>query len=183
VRVPRLERVVDAGGGSAMLVMDLVDGSSIDNVAPEDLSDGFLRRLWTEVGRLHGAGIAHRSLRSANVMVDGDGEAWIVDFSFSELAATPRQVSLGPAELLASVAVQSAPSGRSPPPWRWSVPAGSGPWSPFCKPWPCPPAPVEPPGPRTGCWNGRGRRRPPAGWSRPNWPVSGGCAFARCCKS
>ena len=106
VRVPRLERVVASGEGSAMLVMDLVDGCSIDQVVPDDLTDGFLRRLWAEVGRLHGAGIAHRSLRSANVMVDGDGGAWIVDFSFSELAATPRQVSLDVAELLASVAVQ-----------------------------------------------------------------------------
>ncbi len=109
VRVPRVERVVECGDGSAMLVMDLVDGRSFDHVPPEELTDEVLHRLWAEVHRLHQAGIAHRSLRSANVMVDGDGQAWIVDFSFSEVAATPRQMALDVAELLASLAVLVGP--------------------------------------------------------------------------
>ena len=55
--------------------------------------------------KLHRAGIAHRSLRAANVMVDQAGRPVIADFSFSELAATPRQMDLDVAELLASLAV------------------------------------------------------------------------------
>jgi glycosyltransferase 2 family protein len=57
------------------------------------------------VGTLHRAGIAHRSLRAANVMVSPAGQPRIVDFSFSELAATQRQQDLDVAELLASLAV------------------------------------------------------------------------------
>ena len=109
VRVPRVERVAEAGDGSAMVVMDLVDGRSLDHVPPEDLTDDVLHRIWAEVDSLHRAGIAHRSLRSANVMVDGDGAAWIVDFSFSEVAATPRQVGLDVAELLASLSALVGP--------------------------------------------------------------------------
>ena len=56
------------------------------------------------MGKLHRAGIAHRSLRAANVMVSPAGQPRIVDFSFSELAATPRQMDLDVAELLASLA-------------------------------------------------------------------------------
>jgi undecaprenyl-diphosphatase len=60
--------------------------------------------LWTEVDRLHHAGIAHRSLRAANVMVGNDGQPWVTDFSFSELTATQRQKDLDLAELIASLA-------------------------------------------------------------------------------
>ncbi|MDP9071461.1 MAG: flippase-like domain-containing protein [Actinomycetota bacterium] len=42
-------------------------------------------------------------------MVDGNGAAWIVDFSFSEVAATPRQVGLDVAELLASLSALVGP--------------------------------------------------------------------------
>ncbi|MBV9208206.1 MAG: flippase-like domain-containing protein, partial [Actinobacteria bacterium] len=61
-------------------------------------------RLWAEAGTLHRAGIAHRSLRVANVIVGQDGRPVIADFSFSELAATRRQIDLDVAELLASLA-------------------------------------------------------------------------------
>src|SRR5437762_5375910 len=48
--------------------------------------------------------MAHRSLRAANIVVDQAGRPWIVDFSFSELGATRRQMALDVAELLASLA-------------------------------------------------------------------------------
>ena len=105
VRVPRVDHVVKAGGGTVLLVMDRVDGSSLGQLPAQRISDGLLRRLWAEVDRLHRAGIAHRSLRAANVMVDGDMVPWLTDFSFSELAATQRQQDLDLAELLASLAV------------------------------------------------------------------------------
>ncbi len=109
VRVPRVDRVVKAGGGTALLAMDRVDGSSLGQLPAQQISDGLLRRLWAEVDRLHRAGIAHRSLRAANVLVDGDMLPWLTDFSFSELAATERQRDLDLAELLASLAVLAGP--------------------------------------------------------------------------
>ena len=109
VRVPRVERVVKAADGTALLVIELVDGSSLGALPERRISDELLRRLWAEVDALHGARIAHRSLRSANVMVDSAGRPWLVDFSFSELAATPRQAALDVAELLASLATLVGP--------------------------------------------------------------------------
>ena len=81
-----------------------MDGSSLKQLAAGQVSDDLLVRLWAEVDKLHKAGIAHRSLRAANVMADRDGQPVIVDFSFSELAATRRQMDLDVAELLASLA-------------------------------------------------------------------------------
>ena len=108
VRVPRVDRVIKAGGGTALLVMKQVDGSSLGQLPPEQISDELLRRLWTEVDRLHRAGIAHRSLRAANVMIEGGWRPWLTDFSFSELAATQRQMDLDLAELLASLAIATS---------------------------------------------------------------------------
>ena len=104
VIVPSVQRVVKAGGDTALLVVDWVDGSLLEQLPAGQVSDDLLVRLWADVAKLHKARIAHRSLRTANVMVDRDGQPVIVDFSFSELSATRRQMDLDVAELIASLA-------------------------------------------------------------------------------
>jgi glycosyltransferase 2 family protein len=104
VAVPSVRQVVKTPGGSALLAMDRVDGCSLDRVPPHRLTDALLRALWQEVDRLHRAKIAHRSLHAGNIVVDQAGQPWLTDFSFSELAATERQLALDVAELLASLA-------------------------------------------------------------------------------
>ena len=75
VRVPRVDRVIKAADGTALLVTERVDGSSLERLPAGRISDELLRRLWAEVDRLHRAGIAHRALRAGNVVVDGAGAA------------------------------------------------------------------------------------------------------------
>ena len=104
VLVPGVDHVIKADDGTALLVMDWVDGRSLDQLPAGQITDDLLVRLWAEVDKLHRAGIAHRSLRAANVMVNPAGWPTIVDFGFSELAATQRQLDLDVAELLASLA-------------------------------------------------------------------------------
>ena len=104
VAVPAVRQVIKTADGSALLVMERVNGSSLDRTPGQDISDTMLRELWQQVDRLHRARIAHRSLRAANIVADRVGQPWIVDFSFSELGATPRQMALDVAELLASLA-------------------------------------------------------------------------------
>ena len=105
VLVPGVDRVIKAGDGTALLVMEWVDGGSLEQLPAGQITDDLLVRLWAEVDKLHRAGIAHRSLRAANVMVNPAGLPTIADFSFSELTATPRQMDLDVAELLVSLAV------------------------------------------------------------------------------
>jgi len=105
VLVPRVDRVIKAGGGTALLAMEQIEGSALGLLPAQRISDDLLRMLWADVDRLHRAGIAHRSLRTANVMAGNDGRPWLTDFSFSELAATQRQKDLDLAELLASLAL------------------------------------------------------------------------------
>ena len=105
VAVPAVRQVIKAADGSAVLAMDRVDGRSLDLIPARRVDDAMLRQVWEQVDALHRARIAHRSLRAANVVVDGSARPWIVDFSFAELGATPRQIALDVAELLASLAV------------------------------------------------------------------------------
>ena len=104
VAVPAVRQVIRTADGSALLAMEYVDGSSLEQISEQGTSDAMLRELWKQVEGLHRAGIAHRSLRAANIMIDRACWPWIVDFSFSELGATQRQIALDVAELLASLA-------------------------------------------------------------------------------
>ena len=104
VAVPAVRQVIKTADGSALLVMDRVIGSPLGQIAGPDISDTMLRELWQQVDRLHRARIAHRSLRAANIVVDRACRPWVVDFSFSELGASQRQIALDVAELLASLA-------------------------------------------------------------------------------
>jgi undecaprenyl-diphosphatase len=104
VTVPAVRQVVKTADGSALLAMNRVDGRSLDRITPQLVTDSLLRALWTEVAGLHRARIAHRSLRANNIVIDRDCRPCLTDFSFSELAATQRQMALDVAELLASLA-------------------------------------------------------------------------------
>jgi uncharacterized membrane protein YbhN (UPF0104 family) len=109
VGVPTVRRIVMAPEGTVLLVMDLVEGTSLDRLPVNQVTDEVLQRLWTAVRTLHGARLAHRSMRTANVMVDREGIPFLVDFSFAEHSATLRQQDLDLAELLASLALQVGP--------------------------------------------------------------------------
>ena len=70
VAVPAVRQVIKTADGSALLVMEHVDGCSLDLVPVQGMSDAMLGELWKQVDGLHRARIAHRSLRAANIMVD-----------------------------------------------------------------------------------------------------------------
>ena len=109
VAVPHVGEVVRAEDGSVLLTMDLVAGQSLDEVPANRITDQLARTLWREVGQLHQARIAHRSLHGTNIMISQDGSAVLVDFSFAELAATSRQRAIDVAELLTWLAGRIGP--------------------------------------------------------------------------
>ncbi len=109
VAVPHVGQVIRAGDGSVLLTMELVAGQSLDEVPADRITDQLARTLWREVGWLHQARIAHRSLHGSNIMIGQDGYPRLADFSFAELAATSRQRGIDVAELLTSLAGRIGP--------------------------------------------------------------------------
>ncbi|MGI9603403.1 MAG: lysylphosphatidylglycerol synthase domain-containing protein, partial [Acidimicrobiales bacterium] len=100
VRTPRILGVAEAGVDGMVLAYEALDGRSADTIA--DISDDALVAIWSMVSELHSRRIAHRDLRLANIFVADDGEPWLIDFGFSELAASDQLLGTDVAELLAS---------------------------------------------------------------------------------
>jgi undecaprenyl-diphosphatase len=102
IPTPPLRAVAAAEPGSWVLAYDAIDGRSLDRFAPEEVGDDLLGAIWGLVGRLREHRIAHRDLRLANVFVDDQGAVFLIDFGFSEVAASDLLLAADVAELLAS---------------------------------------------------------------------------------
>ena len=112
VRTPHLVTVAAVGELAMVLAYDAVDGHSLDQVDAGAVTDTVLEELWRQVARLRRERIAHRDLRLANVLLDRDGRAWLLDFGFAELAATDSMLDADAAELLCSTYVKAG-AGRA----------------------------------------------------------------------
>jgi undecaprenyl-diphosphatase len=104
VRTPAVVTAAPTGDGPVLLIQRHVAGQTLDRLDAAQVDDRLLAAVWAEVGRLRAAGIAHRDLRRANVLVDPDGQPWLLDFGFAEAAASPRRLAGDVAELLTSLA-------------------------------------------------------------------------------
>jgi glycosyltransferase 2 family protein len=104
VKTPQMEAVADIPPSSMLMAYDLVDGKSLDSVPVEDLTDDVLEGVWRQVLILREHRVAHRDLRLANVFLGSDGQPWLIDFGFAELAATEGQLRSDIAELITSTA-------------------------------------------------------------------------------
>ena len=104
VRTPRLVAFATAAPDGFVLAYEAVGGRSLDRVAIDDLTDAVLDEVWDELVRLREHRVAHRDLRLANVFLADDARVWLIDFGFSELAASDVLMATDVAELLASSA-------------------------------------------------------------------------------
>ena len=104
VRTPRLVAVSEVEPNSMLLAYEMIDGRSLDEIPADQLTDEILQKIWAKVAMLRERRTAHRDLRLANVFLASDGEPWLIDFGFAELAATDGQLRSDVAELLMSTA-------------------------------------------------------------------------------
>ncbi len=102
VRTPRLLGVATAEPDSFVLAYEGIAGRSLDRVEPSELTDTVIGQVWEQIRALRTHRIAHRDLRLANVFLDDHDDVWIIDFGFSELAASDLLLSTDLAEAVAS---------------------------------------------------------------------------------
>jgi undecaprenyl-diphosphatase len=105
IRTPQLVTVADVGSDGMLLAYRRIEGRSLDELNPEEITDGLLTDVWQLVVTLHDAAIAHRELRLANVFIANDGVPWIIGFGSAELAANESLLTRDYAQLLASTTV------------------------------------------------------------------------------
>jgi hypothetical protein len=106
VRTPPLAAFADAEPGGFVLAYEAIEGRSLDGVDPEEITDEVLAGIWGQMAILRRHGIAHRDLRLANVFLAADGQVWMIDFGFSELAATDVLLATDLAELVLSLSLK-----------------------------------------------------------------------------
>ena len=104
IRTPAVAGVATAHPNGYVLVYEAIKGRSLDELAPEEMTDDVLDQAWAQLAELRRHRIAHRDLRLANVFLDADGSLFLIDFGFSELAAEDLLLQTDIAELLASSA-------------------------------------------------------------------------------
>lgn len=104
VRTPRLVAFASAEPAAYVLAYEAISGRSLDRIPAEELTDDLLDQTWEQLGILRRHRIAHRDLRLANLFRDDRGVAWIIDFGFSEAAASEVLLASDVAELVASSA-------------------------------------------------------------------------------
>jgi undecaprenyl-diphosphatase len=105
VRTPSVVVAAPAPDRSMVLAEQAIQGQSLDRVDASTVDDPLLGHVWEQVIRLRAARIAHRDLRLANILVDGAGAPWIVDFGFGEAAASDHRLNQDLAEVLVSLAL------------------------------------------------------------------------------
>ena len=109
VRTPEVLLVRSFDNGAGMLVQRRVAGRDLAGLDATEVGDDLLTELWGQVGLLHRAGIAHGELVLANVLVDGDGRPWLVDFDQAQAASDRALLDRDRADLLAALGALVGP--------------------------------------------------------------------------
>jgi glycosyltransferase 2 family protein len=109
IRTPRLAGFATAHPNAYVLAYEAIEGRSLDRLEPDEMTEDVLAAIWEQVSQMRRHRIAHRDLRLANVFLAADGAVWMIDFGFSELAASDLLLANDVAELLASSSLQVGP--------------------------------------------------------------------------
>jgi len=102
VLTPRVAAFATAEPNAYVLAYEAVEGRSLDGVPAEEVTDEVLGQVWSNLAHLRRFRIAHRDLRLANLFLGADGRIWMIDFGFSEIAASDLLLASDVAELVAS---------------------------------------------------------------------------------
>jgi undecaprenyl-diphosphatase len=104
-RTPRLRAIAPVGSDSFLLSYDLIDGTTLDKLSDDAVTPPVLNGIWEQVAVLRRHSVAHRDLRRANILLDDTGRPWLIDFGFSEVAASPALLDADVAQLLVALAL------------------------------------------------------------------------------
>jgi len=109
VKTPTIIGLCHIAGASWALIQEGLSGASLDKVDSASITDKQLEQVWKLVQQLHEKRIAHRDLRTANILRDADNNLWLIDFGFAELSPGKQGTARDCVEMLASMACLVGP--------------------------------------------------------------------------
>jgi len=82
INVPELH--FDSNVDKYTIVMDYIDGKRLRDVLLEDTSKkSYLKQVGEWLAKLHSAELIHGDLTTSNIMVDGQGQLYLIDFGLA----------------------------------------------------------------------------------------------------
>lgn len=104
--VPVIIGLGETASGTVFLISSRVDATPLDEFDSESITPAVLASLWSQILVLRLARLAHRNLALANVLVDSDETARLIDFDRAEVAASDRDLNRDVAELLVGLSAK-----------------------------------------------------------------------------
>ena len=97
LRHPRIVSVHEVGnlGGFPYFSMDYIDGSTLRTLVrrrgplPSEDAISIVVEVCRAVGHAHSKGVIHRDLKPENVMIDGEGDIFVMDFGLARATEEP----------------------------------------------------------------------------------------------
>jgi serine/threonine protein kinase/tetratricopeptide (TPR) repeat protein len=91
---------IDEADGRYFIVMELIEGESLkERIAsgplPLDTAVDICRQIAAGLEKAHSQGIVHRDIKSANIMITGDGQVKIMDFGLAKSRGTTQLTKEG----------------------------------------------------------------------------------------
>ena len=103
VRVPPLVLTCEARRGAPLLVRRQVDGRRLAALPHDKIGDRLLDAVWKQVAQLGDARIAHHDLRAENILVDAEGDPWLLELTFAKVGASTARTAQDLAETLVTL--------------------------------------------------------------------------------
>lgn len=100
VRTPALEGVAEAEDSVLLVSRELQGARQLTMLPPEEITDGLLAAVWTELRRAHRAGLVHRDLTPATILVDPAGDPHLLGWESGEIASSELTRVIDTAQLL-----------------------------------------------------------------------------------
>jgi undecaprenyl-diphosphatase len=100
VRTPHVELACVIEHGSPLLVHRRVEGRPLAELRPAEIDDRLLDAVCTQVALLGRAHIAHHDLQAENILVDAEGDPWLLNFTFGQVGAAPTLLAQDLADVL-----------------------------------------------------------------------------------
>src|SRR6185437_5808762 len=79
IRTPRLVAVRELSADAAVLAYERVEGRSLEKLTPDELTDELLTRIWQLQQQMQLHQVAHRRFALDSLLVDRDGQVWLLD--------------------------------------------------------------------------------------------------------
>ena len=89
-------------------------GRPLADLAPSEVTDAMLRRIWQQVALLHAARVGHGALDADHVVIGARNQPVIVGFDAASTSVGPRQIARDVAQLLGATATFVEPERAVP---------------------------------------------------------------------